>query len=80
MGLKNCIQRSYYDEKEQANKNLRAPNVSTKDLVDKIEGDQMEKTAEAVQEHTQNPEIEAINDASWLKLFGVAYKPGSLDC
>jgi hypothetical protein len=75
VGLKNCIQRSYYDETEQANKNLRALNKSIKDLVAKIEGDQMAKTAEAVQEHTQNPEIEAINDASWLKLFGVAYEP-----
>jgi hypothetical protein len=75
VGLKTYIQKSYYDETEQANKNLQALNKSIKDLVAKIEGDQMAKTAEAVQEHTQNPEIEAINDASWLKLFGVAYEP-----
>ena len=75
VGLKTYIQKSYYDETEQATKNLRALNKSIKDLVAKIEGDQVAKTAEAVQEHTQNPEIEAINDASWLKLLGVAYEP-----
>jgi hypothetical protein len=70
LGLKTYIQRSYYDDTEQANKNLGALNKSIKDLVAQIEGDQVAKTAEAVQEHTQNPEIDAINNASWLKLFG----------
>jgi hypothetical protein len=75
VGLKTYIQKSYYDETEQATKNLRALNKSIKDLVAKIEGDQMAKTAEAVQEHTQNPEIEAINEASWLKNFGDGFEP-----
>ena len=43
VGLKTYIQKSYYDETEQATKNLRALNKSIKDLVAKIEGDQMAK-------------------------------------